>query len=378
MLALDLGVALQQQQRQPHHALLVEPGGVLCLGAAEQLQLGFGILRGIEFLQVLRQPILVLDEEGLAQNLQPLLQIRLFKGFHHLGSRLLRCLELFRPQRGRACMPALRRRLAVQRCRRRSKVLQFQHQLLKRQHRSFQHPVLVRQTEFNTLGQCGFQRLQRVAAAMQAYQRIEIGARRIIAQQRLEKRPPDFGHGARIILQQFVLAGQALLFQHLQRCRAQQGGKPAVEGADLRAATVLQQLQVQPLQRRRMLLRLLRRHAAHPQLRLQLLRRLAGKIGQPFVQALAHFGSGLLGKGDRQDLLRLGSFQQGTQDAADQHPGLAGTGTGLDHHMACRVAGHGVKSLVRHDLAVDPIGVGAAHACSSIQKSRRHRPRIAQ
>ena len=381
MAALDLGIAAQQHARQPRHALLVEPGFVLGLRQAQALQLRCRILRCVELGQMLRQAVGVLHEEGGTQLLQALLQIRLQEGLHHLLCGSARGLVLFLAEQAGARMPALAGRLAIECGCGGGKFAQLGHQTAKVRHGCLHHALPIRQHELHPFGQRRHQRLERIAAAVAHHQRLVVGHGGRILQQGLVERAPHFGHGTLVIFQQFVLARQAELLQQLQRRGAQQGGKPAVEGADLHAAAVLQQTQIQRLQGGGFGLGLLRRHAALRELRHQLVERHVGKLGQPLVQALPHFGGGLLGEGDRQNLLRLCSRQQGSQHAADQHPGLARTGAGFHHHMAGRIAGNGIESLRRHGAAIGGVGVvqGARHAFfSSSQKSRRHRPRMAQ
>jgi hypothetical protein len=66
--ALDGPNSSNQAARQPGHALLVLPGGVLAAGGEQALQLGLGLLRGGELLQVLGQPVFLGHEHGLAQH----------------------------------------------------------------------------------------------------------------------------------------------------------------------------------------------------------------------------------------------------------------------------------------------------------------------
>ena len=157
---------------------------------------------------------------------------------------------------------------------------------------------------------------------------------------------PDQRDGLAVVFQQLVVRGQAQLFQHRQRRVAQQGGEPAVEGADLHRPARCQQARVQAPAARAQLRA--SAGAAMPRAAsacASTSARAVRKLVQPFVQALAHFAGGLLGEGDGQDLVRLGAGQQGAQDARDQHPGLAGAGAGLHRDAAARVAGDGVEAL---------------------------------
>ena len=105
----------------------------------------------------------------------------------------------------------------------------------------------------------------------------------------------------------------------------------------------------------------------------------AAAFFQPLQQARAHLASGFFGEGDGQNFVRLRAFQKGAQHARYQHPGLARPGAGLHHHVAGRVAGHGVKLRLRDRLPVACVSrwrMRCAHAVA--QKSLRHRPRAAQ
>ena len=200
-----------------------------------------------------------------------------------------------------------------------------------------------------------------------------------IAQHGGMKRLPHQRHDARVVFDQLVFGGQPQLLQDPERRGPQQGRKPAVEGAYLHGAALLQQLLVQPLQGGGVLLRLVGWHAAQLQLGLQIGQRLARKGLQPLLQARAHFGCGFLGEGDGQNLLGRCACEQGAHDARYQHPGFACASAGFYHGGLRRLAGQRVKAGAVCQLAVDAVGGGVvrAHAVVS-RKSRRHRPRAAQ
>ena len=122
---------------------------------------------------------------------------------------------------------------------------------------------------------------------------------------------------------------------------------------------------------------------ADQQLRFELFIVSLRKLGQPFIQPLAHFTGSFFGEGDGQNLMRLDTpfcihaVQQRPHHAGHQHPGFARTGAGLDSHIAARVAGNGVEGFGRNAFAVvgvGRLGLGLVH----VQKSFRHRPRAAQ
>jgi hypothetical protein len=60
----------------------------------------------------------------------------------------------------------------------------------------------------------------------------------------VQERAPHLAHGLLVVLQQLEIGGQPLRLQQRQRRRAQQRGKPAVEGADLHGPTIGQHLAV--------------------------------------------------------------------------------------------------------------------------------------
>jgi hypothetical protein len=62
--------------------------------------------------------------------------------------------------------------------------------------------------------------------------------------QALKKARPDQGNGFSVVLQQVVHGGQLQGLQQRQRCAAQQGCEPAVEGADLHGPTGLEHVAV--------------------------------------------------------------------------------------------------------------------------------------
>ncbi|MPM97817.1 hypothetical protein SDC9_144997 [bioreactor metagenome] len=176
------------------------------------------------------------------------------------------------------------------------------------------------------------------------------------------------------------MRGHAQILQYLQRRRAQQRGEPAVEGADLHRPAAVQRLAVKRGKRCCLLLHPQGIDAARQQFLFQLVLGLACKIFQPFLQALAHFTSGLLGEGDGQNFMRLGAVEQGPQHARDQHPCLASARAGLHGHAALRVAGNRIERLTRHRLAVVLIGwrVRGIRHRRHAQESLRHKPRAAQ
>ena len=163
---------------------------------------------------------------------------------------------------------------------------------------------------------------------------------------------------------------QAQLQQHRQRSRTEQIGKPAVKRANLNLAATGKQCLIQALQRA--LQDLLRQVAqsghVHPALRqfVDECRSVGlGESHQPLLQPFAHFTGCAFGEGDGQNIVGLGDpftrdwvqpLQQGPNDARNQHPGFAGTGTGFHQHMLARIAGDCIKAFRAHCVIVVLIG----------------------
>ena len=293
---------------------MVLPGSMLLLGT---LHLQRGVLRGTHGIKVgylfAELARFVLASEQGCPDVVPvrcgngLFQFRAFllKGAGLRGPQRLRR----RQQRGAAGF-ALEQPVAGL-----LQPLHLREEFCERRNRSIEHACVIGQSQFRAPGQGVFQRLARIAAAVCADQRLVIGMYLCIAQHGGMKRLPYQGDDAGLVLDQFVLGGQAQLLQQLQRRGAQQRRKPAVEGADLHRATVLQQPQVQPLQCRGLLPCLICIQASQLQFGGEPVQRQRDKCGQPFLQPLAHFGGGLFGEGDGQDLLGRGTSQQRAHNA---------------------------------------------------------------
>ena len=240
------------------------------------------------------------------------------------------------------------------------------------------------QRKLHALGQRRLQRLVGLVSAIRGNGSHVIRTRIGILHRTGLKPPPDLGHCLGIVLQQLVLRRQAHGVQHCQRRTAQQGGKPAVESADLHGAPVAQQLGMQGTQVLQLRIGRVLHQSAHLQGVAQ--RRIIGmgKLGQPLLQALAHLASCFLGEGDGQNVLRHATVQQGTHHARHQHPGLACTSARLHRHTAPRIAGDGVKLFTGHHHAVvlkscvRRCGERMHRTHGTLQKSLRHMPRAWQ
>ena len=362
--ALELGKRGDQAARQARQALLVLPGFMLGACRTQWQQLGLGLLRGGELLQVLRQPVFLGNEEGLAQAVQALVQARIEprrKGIDHgVGSFLWRLgalgAQLLGPgQPARACC------ITRQRLGGRGQAGQARKLFAERWHRGIDDARGVGQLELHALGQRRLQRLVRLRAAMARHSGLIVGAQPGVLQHRREEGPPDLAHGLGVVLQQFVVRGQAAFLQQGQRGRAQQRREPAVEGADLHRPAAGEQGLVQISERLAQLPRGLGGNSACHQLLFELCGRGVGELLQPLLQALTHLARRLLGEGDGEDFMRRAALQQRAQHARHQHPGLARARAGLDGDAALRVAGNGVEGLARDGLAVVFVG-GVMHS----------------
>ena len=378
--ALDFGEGLDQQPREPRHALLVAPGGVLGLGRAQHLQFGLGGLGGLVLAQVVGQPVLGGDEEGLAQ---PRQHARAgLAGGHAVAEdlddrlgRLLRRLVGFAPERGGAGQPLAPRGLGGQRVDRLAQAVERRMQHAEGLHRRGR----IGQAELHAPRQGLAERLGDLRAPMRGDQGAIVGERVGIGGHGLEERSPGMAARLGVVLQQLVVRRQAERRQGGDRRIAHQSGEPGVEGAELHRSPAVEQPAVQPLQAGRGGGGGGRRHAAQHQLDRERLGRLAGELREPLVEPRAHLAGGLAGEGDGQDLVRfagaLALLQQRADDARDQHPGLAGAGAGLHRHIAARVAGDAVEGLARHRSAVVLVGRRGRHrqilGCRGLRRGGR-------
>ena len=224
----------------------LRPGRTVVLAAGHQqaLQLGLGLLRGGELLQVLRQAVFLGHEHRFAQHVQALVQVGAGQRVDDGVCGLLRGLIGLGAQGAGTVAPALQGGLGLQGLGRLGKGRQVGVRLLERWHRRIHHTCRVGQVELHALGQCRCQRLVRLQAAVAGHHGFVVGTQAGALGHGLQERRPDFAHGLGIVLQQLKVRGQTLLLQQRQRGRTQQRGKPAVKGADLHRATGLQQLAV--------------------------------------------------------------------------------------------------------------------------------------
>ncbi|MNV19430.1 hypothetical protein D3C71_1102910 [compost metagenome] len=244
MLLLDGGKLRDQAARQPGHALLMLPGVVLAAGGEQPLQLGLGFLRGGELLQVLRQAVFLGDEHCLAQHVQALVQVGAAQRVDDGVRRLLRGLVGLCAQSAGTVAPALQGGFGLQGLGGLDQRGQLGVCLLEGRHGCIHHACRVGQIKLNPLGQCRRQRLVRLRAAVAGHHGFIVGTQAGAFGHGLQERGPDLAHGLGIVFEQLKVRGQALLLQQRQRRRAQQRGKPAVEGADLHRAASPQQLAV--------------------------------------------------------------------------------------------------------------------------------------
>ena len=245
--------------------------------------------------------------------------------------------------------------------------------------RPSQNTRRIRQRQLDPLGQRALQRFAGVAAPVGLHQRHVVGPRWRIGGHAGIEAAPNLLDGRFVVFEQGVARRQPQGSEFAQRRARSNAGKPAVEGAHLHRPPRCQELPVQTTQAGQIVGRGSCAQAALGQRVAQLRVIGTAEFFQPLQQARTHLASGFFGEGDGQNFVRLRAFQQGAQHARYQHPGLARPGAGLHHHVAARVAGHGVKLRLRDGLAVACISClrqFLAHATA--QKSLRHRPRAAQ
>ena len=381
------GELSDQQTRQPPHALLVQPGFMLmarCCDRQHQILRLAHQRNADDFFAELAR--LVFGGEQSRKN-----------GVHiTVGQGTFQLNPLGRKSRraGAAqCCGGFHQQLAAgavcQRLVRLRPMGQLGVLLAKGLHRTVDGAGGIGQGKLNTFVERRLQGFFRLRAAIGQHHGFKICLQGRLVQQGLVKTPPHQRPGLAVVFQQFVIDRQPQVLQHRHGRTAQQGGKPAVKGADLHRTAAGQQARVQALELRRQArdggFVLQTRHAADLQLVQQPGAVGMGELAQPFIEALAHLAGGALGEGDGQNLVRLqrtvgtgffSVFQQSAQHARDQHPGLARAGAGLDRHAAARVAGDGVKSVWRDRRAIAFISSWLCHAATLT--SRRHRPRASQ
>ena len=386
-LAFEGGELCDQQTRQPPHALLVQPGFMLmaCCGDRQYqvLRLAHQLDADDFFAELAR---FALSREQSRKNC---IHIPVRQGafqLHPLGRKSRRAGAA--QSRGRVHQQ-LAAGPACQRLVRLLPTGQLRVLLAKGLHRTVGGADGVGQSKLHAFVERGLQGFFRLRTAIGQHHGFKISLQGWFVQQCLVKPPPHQRPGLAVVFQQLVIDRQTQVLQHRHRRTAQQGGKPAMESADLHRTAAGQQAHVQAPKLRRQArdggLVLQTLYAADLQLVQQPGAVGMGKLAQPFVQALAHLAGSAFGEGDRQNLMRLqrsvgtglfSVFEQGAQHARDQHPGLARTGAGLDGNAAARVTGDGVKSVRRDRCAVAFVSSLLSHAAT--RKSRRHRPRASQ
>ncbi len=244
--ALEHREFVDQQARQPCHALLVEPGVVLRLRR-----------------QHIQQPRLhrphLLDARHLVAELARAAALRQQRGQHAvdvaLRQRLFQLAALGAERRLAGTSQYLRglRQLLAQRSVGQQQGPRLRHALkgwkcfAEMRHRRQHGAPRIGQLELDAPLQCRLQRPLGLEPTVAGHHRPVVSQRVGLAQQARLERPPHLGHGPGVILQQLVSHRQAQAVQHRQRRRAQQGGKPAVEGANLHRPALGQQGLIQIL-----------------------------------------------------------------------------------------------------------------------------------
>ena len=376
-LALERRIVLQQAPAQAGQALLVFPGVLLALRHAHPQQqilrlahlfnAGQGVVEfaGLVLVgeQCAKQTLVVAFGQGIFQLACCVHKSLLRRRAQHLGRRPQQVFGVGSLQRIAGLLPG--------------------RELRKLRgsggHRPSQHARRIRQRQLDPLGQRALQRFAGVAAPMGLHQCHIVRARWRIGGHAGIEATPDLLDGRFVVFEQGVARRQPQGREFAQRRARSDAGKPAVESAHLHWPPRSQQLPVQATQAGQIVGRGGRAQAALGQRVAQLRVIGAAEFFQPLQQARTHLASGFFGEGDGQNFVRLRAFQQGAQHARYQHPGLARPGTGLHHHVAGRVAGHGVKLRLRDRLPVARIGcLGQSLAHATAQKSLRHMPRAAQ
>ena len=236
--ALELDVGRNQHAAQAGHALLMQPGGMLLTRLAQHLQLRLGLLRGGKFGEVVGQPVFVRHKKRLAQQVAAQRQVVGFKGLDHGGGGLLRRLVFFSAELARTRQPGLPCRRAGQCLLRKIEGGKFRKKSRKRLNRRIDHAFFVGQQKLGALVQRGLQGLVGLKAAVAAHQRFKIGLERGVRHHGCIKPPPDQRARRAVVFEQLVIHRHFQPVQHRHGRIAQQGGKPAVKGANLHRAAV--------------------------------------------------------------------------------------------------------------------------------------------
>ena len=376
-LALERGIVLQQAPAQAGQALLVFPGVVLALCHAhpqqQVLRLAYLFDAGQDVVelaglvlvgqQCAKQTLGVAVSQGFLQLARCVHKSLLRRRAQHLGRRPQLLCGISRLQAIKGLFPGSKRGALRGSC----------------GHRTSQHARRIRQRQLDPLGQRALQRFAGVAAPVGLHQRHIVGPRWRIGGHAGMEAAPDLVDSQLVVFEQGVARGQPQGGEFAQRRARGNAGKPAVESAHLHRPPGYQQLPVQAAQAGQIVRCGSRAQATLGQRLAQLRVIGSAEFFQPLQQARTHLASGFFGKGDGQNFVRLGAFQQGAQHARYQHPGLARPGAGLHHHVAARIAGHGVKLRLRDRLSIACVsrwGMRCAH--TTAQKSLRHIPRAAQ
>ncbi len=103
-------------------------------------------------------------------------------------------------------------------------------------HRTVDHAFLISQHELGAFVERGLQGFVGLEAPIRQHHRFEVGLERGIGRDGRVKPPPHQRARRRVVFQQLIVDGQLQALQHRHRRAAQQGRKPAVEGANLHRA----------------------------------------------------------------------------------------------------------------------------------------------
>ena len=232
---LELGEFVDQQARQPGHALLVQPCGLLKPGRLQALR---PVLRdanagnvGHLFAELARASVLrqqrlerrrrVTQGQGLSQLIP-------------LGSESF-CTGAPERDRGRrqlGMVGAAGPQCAV----RRVEACELGEHVAEGFDRHRHHTVRIGQGKLDPFGQCRTERTQGLVSTIGDHSGMKIRQRRRFLRQALEKAGPYQRNGLGVVFEQFIDGGQLQRMQQGQRRAAQKRGEPAVEGANLHRA----------------------------------------------------------------------------------------------------------------------------------------------
>ncbi len=233
--ALQGGELGNQHTRQTRHALLVQPGVVLLAGRhhAQHQVLGHAHLFDTDdfFAELARRALV--GQQGRDGRRQVAGRQRALQ-LHPLG-RKSRCARAAQRHGGvTEGLPV--NAVGAEQLFRFIEAAKFGELQAKRLHRAVDHTFFIGQRELGALVERGLQGLVSLETPIGQHHRLKVGLERRISRNRRIKPSPHQRARRCVVLQQLVVHRQFQALQHRHRRAAQQGRKPAVEGADLHRA----------------------------------------------------------------------------------------------------------------------------------------------